>query len=228
MRPSEIHVWGVDLYDSRWDRYAMRLLGGPDSVTTVPQSLGSRRARAALRHLLARYLQCTPESLALRTGPNGRPEIASTAISFNLSHSRGRALIAVSTDVVGIDLEYMERDRGSPEELLDAVLHPRELDSWHRESTDDAWGRFYCLWVRKEAYAKALGFGLSRSFASYRLEAYGNSAFHIVDEEHQVAGPMYVHDVAVSMGFAAAICTPLADPLISSRTVEPQESVQCS
>lgn len=223
MRSGEIDVWWVDLRDSNWDCCATRFIDAPGSSAAAPRTLESRRARAALRHLLARYLACRPESLILRTGPHGRPEIDGAEISFNLSHSGGRALLAFSTDTVGADLECMDQRRTNPDELLEVVAHPLEIDSWHRDATDDHWARFCQLWVRKEVYAKALGFGLSRSFASYRMEACGRCGFRVVDEEHLVGGPMYVHDLPAWKGFAAAICTPFTDPLISSRVLAPDE-----
>ena len=120
-------------------------------------------ARGALRRILARYLGCEAAAVALRYGPNGKPELAQedAVFRFNLSHSGERALIAVTRDrEVGVDIEALrpmpdaalmaERFFSAAARSAFARLPPQERDEG-----------FLRLWTRQEAYLKARGDGLA-------------------------------------------------------------------
>jgi 4'-phosphopantetheinyl transferase len=119
-------------------------------------------ARVALRRVLARYLVRDPARIELRLGAHGKPALADPAaeLRFNLSHSGGFALVAVTPDCeVGIDVEERRAGRdfvrlaeiGLEEPAAAAV---REAAPARREAA------FYAEWVRREAIAKCLGVGL--------------------------------------------------------------------
>jgi 4'-phosphopantetheinyl transferase len=120
-------------------------------------------ARGVLRTLLGRYLGLPPVQLRFSYSSYGKPSLAPElqGLSFNLSHSHGLALAAVTCDrELGVDVEYIrpevveepiaERFFSTPEvaalRALPAALQPE--------------GFFNC-WTRKEAYIKARGEGLS-------------------------------------------------------------------
>ena len=72
-------------------------------------------ARGVLRAILGRYLSRAPERLSFCYGSHGKPALADAfdgnAIRFNLSHSHGVALYAVTRGrEVGIDLERIRSD----------------------------------------------------------------------------------------------------------------------
>src|SRR3954466_13599287 len=54
--------------------------------------------RTALRLLLAGYLKTNPEKIQFTYGPPGKPAIANSPLSFNLTHSGANALLAFSLD----------------------------------------------------------------------------------------------------------------------------------
>ena len=61
-------------------------------------------ARSALRAILANHLDVAPLSLEFAYGPNEKPAVA--GVEFNISHSAGWAMIAISGPTpVGIDLK---------------------------------------------------------------------------------------------------------------------------
>ena len=66
-------------------------------------------ARARLRHILASYLDLAPESLRFNYGKSGKPALDDSlaeSLAFNLSHSGGWGLCAVTRgDAVGVDVE---------------------------------------------------------------------------------------------------------------------------
>ncbi len=93
----------------------------------------------------------------------GKPRVVQPPcpLSFSLSHTPGLAACAVTLEAqLGIDVE--PRDRTPPQ--TDGILslgEQRQLAELHPEARSEA---FFRRWTLKEAYAKALGLGLSLSF----------------------------------------------------------------
>jgi 4'-phosphopantetheinyl transferase len=126
-------------------------------------------ARAGLRTLLGRHLDCDPRSLAFATNEFGKPRLAGhDRVHFNLSHCEERAVLAISDAEVGIDLE-----RERPIEHVDLAkryFHPNEVAAI-TASRDEAEQRrvFFVVWTLKEAVVKALGTGLSTPLDSFEV-----------------------------------------------------------
>jgi 4'-phosphopantetheinyl transferase len=123
-------------------------------------------ARAALRNILARYLNTCPGELVFRYGAAGKPELEGGAVSFNISHSHDLALCAISsTCEVGVDVER----------IASGVEH--DLAAWlcsgstfRRLQALPQSARAYTFlqgWTRMEAYSKALGDGLAPSLENF-------------------------------------------------------------
>lgn len=121
-------------------------------------------ARAALRALLGERLGCAPSQLAFTQGVYGRPSLAARPdVSFNLSHSGERALLAVSMRrTVGVDIEVADTGLAW-RALLDLVCDPEEARTIL--STPD----FYRCWTAKEALLKATGEGIGKGLKSIDL-----------------------------------------------------------
>ena len=80
----------------------------------------------------------------------GRPEVC-----FNLSHSHGWALCAVSEKAVGCDIEVVRPRRpGLPRHVLSGAEC-----AWFEER-GSRWEDFFTLWTLKEARVKCTGEGL--------------------------------------------------------------------
>jgi 4'-phosphopantetheinyl transferase len=127
VKPGEIHVWRVCLPDANAD------------------------AHAALRAILKRQ---TAAALEFALGPMGKPYLpAAPELKFNLSHSRGMALVAVALDVeVGVDVE---RFRPLPDyaAIAERYFPPGQPDVLDAHD-------FFRRWTRIEAMLKARGVGL--------------------------------------------------------------------
>lgn len=120
--------------------------------------------RAALREALGARLGRPAHAFRFARDDAGRPRIADAfdaRLDFNVSHSGGYALIALSaTRRVGIDIES-RRERFDWRAVARSVFGPREiayLESLPDASQGDA---FYDAWTAKEALVKALGTGIS-------------------------------------------------------------------
>lgn len=125
-------------------------------------------ARAALRGLLAAYLDADPCALRFADGAHGKPRLAgSDALRFNLSHSGDVALIAVALGrEVGVDVEL-------PRRAVDHVaLARRVLTAEQAEriaAIADPGAReqaFLMAWVRWEAVLKCRGVGIGGAEAA--------------------------------------------------------------
>jgi 4'-phosphopantetheinyl transferase len=120
-------------------------------------------SHAALRSVLARYTCIDPRALDFTTGPHGKPKLTQsfTDIRFNLSHSGGIALIAVTLGrEVGIDVERVD-DTILFEEIAEHYFEPREVWDLRTAPVNERIGRFFDVWTRKEAELKASGVGIA-------------------------------------------------------------------
>jgi len=122
-------------------------------------------ARGLLRTILGRYLKTEPRRLRFRYGPKGKPELAgdtsSRALRFNVSHSHGLALYAVTDDrQIGVDVERIRPDVAG-EKIAERFFCPREAATLRQLPAEVRQEAFYTCWTRKEAYLKAIGEGIT-------------------------------------------------------------------
>lgn len=119
-------------------------------------------AHAALRQVLAAQTGIPGAQLDFISGEFGKPALAGPAgLYFNLSHSQGQALIAVSRDAeVGIDIE-LARPMPDAEALAATCFTPDEVRALKALPPARRDRDFLIGWTRKEACLKALGLGLS-------------------------------------------------------------------
>ena len=128
--------------------------------------------RGFLRTILSHYLNLEPHQLSFSYSHRGKPELANLKaeekICFNLSHSNGLALYAVSrlngqvsqgNNSLGIDLEYM-RSMPDAEKLAERFFSTRESQLISSLPVEQRQEAFFNGWTRKEAYLKATGDGL--------------------------------------------------------------------
>jgi 4'-phosphopantetheinyl transferase len=122
--------------------------------------------RAALRRRLGHLLGVEPQIVNLIQSPGGRPELAGAAtdpaeppLSFNVSHTAGRALIAISQGaVVGCDIERLTP---VDDALLQVIFSDQERAQIAAVRPDGKLRAIFRAWTRKEALLKAAGLGLS-------------------------------------------------------------------
>ncbi len=117
--------------------------------------------RAAVRSILAGYLGADAASLVFETGPHGKPALAGGALKFNVAHSGGLALCAVSPALeLGVDIER-RRPLDDLEQVARRYFSARENEMLWRLPADLRQRGFFNAWTRKEAYIKGRGLGLS-------------------------------------------------------------------
>lgn len=128
-------------------------------------------AHAALRQILGERLGTGGEALRFVAGPFGKPTVVGTGadLQFNLSHSGGTALVAVSAaGEIGVDVEVPRRLHDA-EALAAAHFTQEEARALAALPAEDRATAFLVCWTRKEACLKALGVGLQLDASSFEV-----------------------------------------------------------
>lgn len=168
LRAGEVHLWRAPLEASPELR---ETLSAAEWVRAGKYHFARDRerfiaSRGLLRSILGGYLDAEPGALRFAAGPHGKPELdeAGSSLRFNLSHSDGMMLLAVThVRDIGVDLEFM-RDDTPFETLADHYFDPE--DAWALRllpAAQRAW-KFYEVWTCTEARLKAHGVGLAGGF----------------------------------------------------------------
>jgi 4'-phosphopantetheinyl transferase len=118
-------------------------------------------ARAAMRIILARYLNTSPERLEFTYNAQGKPSVVnSQKLQFNLSHTGEIAILAVGKGFpVGVDIEqYSARPYDG---IAKTLFSETELYGLLKAPPSLKPALFFHVWAQKEAFIKASGLGLS-------------------------------------------------------------------
>ena len=168
---NEVHVWQASLEQNPLQVQSFLHNLSPDERERADRFYFARDrehyvvARGVLREILGRYLKQAPKSLCFCYGSHGKPALAGEfdgeAIHFNVSHSHGVALYAISRGrAVGIDIERIRFDLPIAE-IAERFFSKREDAMLRSLPTNVQHQAFFRCWTRKEAYSKARGDGLS-------------------------------------------------------------------
>lgn len=115
-----------------------------------------RKERLGASLLLEEILQRFGHTMEeIRISETGKPEI--DGIFFNLSHSYGLAVCAVSSEEVGCDIEKVGKYRESVMKKVCTDCERKYLEQFSEERKKN---EFYRLWTMKESYVKMTGEGI--------------------------------------------------------------------
>jgi 4'-phosphopantetheinyl transferase len=165
-----VHVWCAVLDESEHGDAATAVLSDEERARADRFHFNRDRSwfiarRYMARTILGEYLRMRPADVRFTHGPHGKPGVqlkpALKEIEFNLSHSNGLALCAVSrVRRVGIDLEVIRR-MSSMDQIAERISSAAELTGFRSLPDTSKEQAFFELWTRKEAFVKAAGVGLS-------------------------------------------------------------------
>jgi 4'-phosphopantetheinyl transferase len=122
--------------------------------------------RALIRTTLSRYSTLKPQEWTFELNAFGRPEIANAngdarGIAFNISHTAGAVLLAVTSNVqIGVDIESLAARQPSLN-IADAFFAPEEVVALRAQPPAQQNQRFFEYWTLKESYIKARNKGLT-------------------------------------------------------------------
>jgi 4'-phosphopantetheinyl transferase len=212
----EVHVWSAVLDRPPAEAAALRALLSADErerverihcpKTRVEFAVG----RGLLRTLLACYLDTEPERLRFALGPAGKPELcepAGTGLHFNVTHSHGLALYAVSTrSPVGVDVEHV-RPLSNYLGLAERYFSPHEVEVLYCLPDHHRAEAFFHAWTRKEAFLKARGVGLSYGLERVEVTLGPAEPARLIrlDGEERPASRWSLHNLRPAPGFVGAL-----------------------
>lgn len=183
LKHNEVDVWLYKINDPSKDDF--NLLSNDEKKRAERFYFDKHRinficAHANLRRILSKYTHSPPQEIVFTKNSYGKPEIISSPIKFNLSHSKNTALLAVGLNHdLGIDIEYFS-DRSylgigqhvfsdiENEELKNLPLNLLPLGFFH-------------LWAQKEAVIKAVGLGMSYPLKKLTMPVLPASNFSIIE-----------------------------------------------
>lgn len=209
----EVHIWRAFL-----DRFAPRsgefLLSLDDEEQDTARRFHFERdrqsytvTRALLRKILGRYLACAPDGIAFNYSERGKPWLSGTPLHFNVSHSKGVALFAITRECeLGVDVEQVR----AMDDLLDiarnffSVAEQRALASLPKEWQTEA---FFNCWTRKEAYVKATGAGITEALDKFAVTLAPDEAprFLNIGDDPATAARWRLSAFAPATGFVGAL-----------------------
>ena len=176
--PGNVHVWRARLDNSpeRANRFrpylSLEERVRADRCRTPHPQYQFVVARGILRILLGQYLGAKPTEIQLAIQDYGKPMLASPSlfpIQFNVSHTQGMALIAVTHQhSIGIDVEWIDR-KIQDDDIAERYFSAKESTYLASLSPSERSHQFFWYWTCKEAHLKMQGKGIPGGLAQCEL-----------------------------------------------------------
>ena len=120
--------------------------------------------------------------------------IKNNPIYFNISHSENVLAIAISDNIVGIDIEY-QNPNFQFENVLDYVLSKSEKLTIRDLPKERQLSQFFQYWTQKESALKAVGVGLNFDLTQIEIKhnkmLFNNKdviniePFYVIDDDYK-------------------------------------------
>lgn len=201
------------------------VLGGPASAESRPLSLLNAeergraqrmepataarfvRRRAALRQILGHCLGQPPQSLRFAYGPQGKPRLEGSEVSFSLAQRGDVVLLALGQGAaLGVDLEQA-LPRADALAIAESYFSAADAAALRAQPPAARLAGFYRAWTRREAVVKADGRGVAMPLDSF--DVLGANPLADSPWSQCSAGGAAWHwcDVPVGTGWHAALAT---------------------
>jgi 4'-phosphopantetheinyl transferase len=213
LEPGEVHVCKIALDQPAGVVGGLRGLLSADELARADRfhfERGKERytvGRGVLRTLLGRYMGVPARALVFAYNEFGKPEIAGSDVCFNLSHSHGVALAAVTRGrAIGVDIERV-REEVVRERIAERFFSPAEARALAGLPPGRQAQAFFDCWTRKEAWIKARGQGLSIALDSFEVTLGPGEPARLVATrpDAEEAGRWSLEALECEPGFAAAV-----------------------
>jgi 4'-phosphopantetheinyl transferase len=167
--------------------------------------------RSLLRVILGRYLGIAPGEIRIAYDCHGKPSLEGPRnvrrLRFNLSHSKGSALYAVTLDrEIGVDLECVSV---IPEigQIADRFFSKQERALIHALRGVRKYKAFFRIWTQREALLKAGGQGLSglAAMAGDSMNWAAAKSLRCLGPNKDRPSGLSVEELDICPGFAAAV-----------------------
>jgi 4'-phosphopantetheinyl transferase len=145
--------------------------------------------KALTRAVLAAFCFLRPEQVAITKCRDGKPILERCdVLDFNLSHTKGVTLLAVTrAGIVGVDIENRRR---RPGDLMLARRHfaQTEYQDLQQLNAADGATALVALWTLKESLLKAIGCGLTVPLSLCRFRVHGRKIDIEVNDNLKASG----------------------------------------
>jgi 4'-phosphopantetheinyl transferase len=129
-------------------------------------------SRALVRTALSEYANVAPAAWTFAANPHGKPSIlepAGTELQFNVSHTAGLAVCAVTRGAeLGVDAELVDQDFAALS-VARLSFTPEEAALLDAAAPEERMRRFFQLWTLKEAFIKGVGRGLNLPMKEFSI-----------------------------------------------------------
>lgn len=175
IQTNEVHIWQIQYDNYLFDLNVERFLS-PNEKQEAERFIYFHHKQfykfthAFLRMLLGYYLKIETTSIMIFKNNYGKPYLKDpNNLKFNLSHSENFIRYALTRgQEIGIDVEWIEKDIDW-KEIAVRFFNKLEYEFILSLPTEHQKHWFYRIWVRKEAYLKASGYGLSIPLSSFSV-----------------------------------------------------------
>jgi 4'-phosphopantetheinyl transferase len=166
--------------------------------------------RGVLRKVLGTLTGTDPTQVAFVYGKHGKPVLQGeieNQIHFNVSHTREKALIAVTcVGEVGIDIEYI-RPLTYGARISERFFSEEEIRSLRALPKELQQKAFFTCWARKESFIKAKGGGLTIPLRSFAVSVDPRKPAQLMktDWDENEACMWSVLDIPIGKNYTAAL-----------------------
>lgn len=169
--PDTVHLWHINLRQPNEVITQLTQVLSANEMQRVKRfvHLADRQAsivsKGSLRSILAQYLNMTAMAITFCQSTTGKPylqpSLTKQHLTFNISHSHDRAVIAVANNqAVGVDIEYEKRHHNF-RAIIKRYFSNSEAAHLLSLSEQTLQSKFVQCWTVKEAIVKASGDGLA-------------------------------------------------------------------
>ena len=173
--PHVIDIWQISLDALITDQHSLILTLDKEERERYQKRQNKLQSsyllsHAACRQILAHYLNLAAGEIKYKKNQHGKPLLDhKTPLNFNMSHSRDKAIVAVTNhSTIGVDIEFSDKNTGW-EKIVPRYFHPDEINYLFAQPKDRQKQTFFQIWTRKEAYIKAIGTGFATALASFSV-----------------------------------------------------------
>ena len=211
---ADLWLFPLDLDDSRRD--ALKALLSEEERQRAAAFAFPRlhdryvASHGQMRHILSAYTGRRAQDLSIRATAEGKPFLhPEAAPAFNLSHSDGLGLLALTRDTpVGVDIERV-RTSADLISIAEGSFAPAEVAALAALPAAQRTEAFFACWTRKEAIVKADGRGLGVDLAAFSvsLDPADPPRVTFDPEVFKESFRPDIRDLPVPTGYRAALAT---------------------
>ena len=167
--------------------------------------------RGLLRQALSRVSGLDMAGIDFDYGEHGKPCLGTgepgETIAFNVSHSHGLALVALTLEGrLGVDLEKI-RTEVEWRSLAQKYFSGAEARALDRYPQDSCMKAFFTCWTRKESFVKALGAGIAYGLKEFDVSIDPDEAYAAltIRRREEDADQWLIKNIPVPGNYVAAL-----------------------